>query len=239
MIRVAAFLVSAVAATLLVLAHHSDPAAAQSPATGVITGSVVYKGTPPARAWLKRDTDPYCAKSKMRSEKVVVTGGKLRDVHVRIKSGTAGKHKAPARPAKIVQTKCMYRPRVVGVMEGQKLAIYNGDPTYHNVHGRKGGKYWFNLSQPAKAPAIVRKDLGKAGTAASLKCDVHPWMRAHLPITDHPFFDVTESNGAFMIKNVPVGTYTLEAWHPELGLKKTRVRVRKGKITQAKFVFGR
>lgn len=220
------------AATTLLLGHGAD---AQGKATGTITGVVSYKGTPAARAFLKRDTDPYCAKTKMRSEAIVVTKGKLRDVHVRIKSGTAGTHKAPSKAATITQNKCMYRPRVVGVMQGQSVAIYNGDPTYHNVHGRRGGKYWFNLSQPAKAPAIVRKDIGKAGTAPMLKCDVHPWMRAYLPVTDHPYFDVTEADGTFEIKGVPPGRYVLEAWHPKLGLTAKSVRVRKGKVTKVRF----
>ena len=155
MIRIAALVVCVAAAGLLLLVQQQ--ADAGRPATGVITGVVTYKGTAPARAQLQRGADPFCAKTKMRSEKIVVTGGKLRDVHVRIKSGTAGKHKAPSKAAMIVQTQCMYRPRVVGLMTGQALSISNGDPTYHNVHGRRAGAYWFNLSQPAKAPAIVRR----------------------------------------------------------------------------------
>lgn len=205
--------------------------------TGSIKGTVELAGTPPKRTPLKRDTDPVCARTPRLSEEVVVQDGKLRDVHVRIKSGTAGKHAPPSEPAQVTQLECMYAPRVVGIIEGQKVAIANGDPTYHNVRGAKDKRTIWNLAQPAKSPPLVRDNLGKAGEVVSLHCDVHPWMRAYAAITDHPYFDVTGNNGAFTIESVPAGTYTLEAWHPELGLKTASVTVTKGKTAAVTFHF--
>lgn len=218
----------------LLLARH---ALADEPGTGIITGVVELEGKPPKRAQLKRDSDPVCAKSPRLSEDVVVTDGKLRDVHVRIRVGTAGTHKAPADPALVNQLECMYEPRVVGVMEGQGVTIQNSDPTYHNVRGAKGKRTVWNLGQPARTPAIVRKDLGKAGEVVSLHCDIHPWMRAYAVITDHPYFQVTGADGSFSISDVPAGTYVLEAWHPDLGLKSSKVKVRKGKTARVTFRY--
>jgi plastocyanin len=214
-----------------------ESAAAGDIGSGRIAGVVEFKGKPPARAALRRDTDPVCARTPRLSEDVVVSEGKLADVHVRIKVGTAGKHAAPARPAEVNQLECMYTPRVVGIVEGQSVAIKNSDPTYHNVRGAKAKRTVWNLGQPPSAPAIVRKDLGKAGEVVSLHCDVHPWMRAYAVITDHPYFSVTAADGAFAIDKVPPGTYTLEAWHPELGLKSATVTVHKGKTARATFRF--
>ena len=43
-------------------------------------------------------------------------------------------------------------------------------------------------------------------------CNVHPWMRAWIFVFDHPYFAVTSRAGKFELKNLPPGTYTIEAW---------------------------
>lgn len=210
---------------------------AKAARAGTVTGHILFQGKPPARARLVRDTDPVCARTPRLDEAVVVTAGKLRDVHVRIKTGTAGTHSAPAAPVIVNQSECMYTPRVVGLMEGQALHIGNGDPTYHNVRGTKHERTEWNLGQPPRAPAIVRESPGKAGEVVTLRCDVHPWMRAYAVITDHPYFDVTGEDGAFALRQVPPGSYTIEAWHPTLGLKSATITVRKGKTANVDMVF--
>lgn len=239
--------VTAVAAALglAALAALAGPAAAQprkptpprAPATGTITGTVTWRGEVPARTVLDRSRDPSCAKTARLSEDVLVEGGRLRDVHVRVKIGTAGTHPAPATPVVIVQTDCMYTPRVVGVMAGQKLEVVNSDPTFHNVRGNLGTKILWNLAHTAGAANLVRSDLGAAGEVLSLHCDVHPWMAAWAVVSDHPYFAVTGADGAFTLRDVPAGTYTLEAWHPRLGLKTARVKVTKGRTAKATFAF--
>src|SRR5262245_27878114 len=119
----AAALVSSLAVVAL-----AAPAAASA---GTIRGTVVFKGTPPARAKLKRDTDPVCARIDKLAEDVIVTDGKLRDVHVHLKNGSVPVAPAPAEPVVVSQRECMYTPRVVGVIAGQKLVVRNSDPTYH------------------------------------------------------------------------------------------------------------
>lgn len=224
---------------LLALAACADAeAGAKKAATGSIKGTVVFEGTPPERAPLDRTADPRCGSEQALAEDVVVTGGKLRDVFVRIKNGSAGTHEAPADPVVVTQTGCRYTPRVVGVLAGQALEIHNGDPTFHNVRGNLGKKIAFNLPQAAKAKPIVRDDLGAAGDVIALACDVHPWMAGWAVITDHPHFAVTGEDGKFLITGLAPGTYTVEAWHPTLGLKTTKVKVKKGKkAAVTKFVF--
>lgn len=204
---------------------------------GTITGTVAWKGAAPARAAIDRSSDPVCAAHPRTSEDIVVERGKVRDVLVRIKNGSAGAHVAPTTPALIVQDQCMYGPRVVGVVAGQPLEIRTADATFHNVRGNRGGKVVWNLAQPAASPPITRTELGKPGDIVDLHCDVHPWMQAWVAVQDHPFFAVTGADGAFTIANVPPGTYTLEAWHPVLGLTSTKIKVRKGKATRAAFTL--
>lgn len=222
---------------LLVAAFLLAGATAARADGGSITGTVRWKGAEPARAPLDRSSDPVCAANPRASEDIVVDHGKVKDVLVRIKVGTAGTHAAPTTPAVVIQDQCMYGPRVVGVIAGQSLEIRNGDPTFHNVRGNRAGKVVWNLAQPARGPALTRTELGAPGDVVDLHCDVHPWMAAWVAVLDHPYFAVTGADGAFTITGVPPGSYTLEAWHPTLGLTSTKVKVKKGKATKATFTL--
>jgi hypothetical protein len=204
--------------------------AAASPAlAGSIKGTVLFEGEPPTREPLQRDTDPKCSRSKP-DEALVVTKGKLRDVVVRIKNGTAGKHAAPQTPVVLDQKDCTYEPRVVGMFAGQKLQVKNSDNTFHNVWGQLANKDLFNKPQGPKAADLhLDPSTARPGDVVELKCGAHPWMHAYVAVHDHPFFAVTRTDGTFEIKDLPIGTYTLEAWHPELGSKSMKVVIGKGK----------
>jgi plastocyanin len=209
---------------VLVLVLLASTAAADAP-KGAIKGTVIFEGEAPDRPKLVRDTDPYCAKVDKLNEDVIVTKGRLKDVLVRIKNGSGGKHTAPTAPAVIDQKDCMYSPRVLGVMAGQKLAIKNSDGTFHNVHGSLDGKLLWNKPHAKGEPDLALETSSKPSDVVEVVCDVHPWMKAFAVVQDHPFFAVTGEDGAFEIKGLAPGTYTLEAWHPTLGAKTMTVKI--------------
>jgi plastocyanin len=224
------------AVALLGLVGGAATAGPKPAKTGTITGSVSFKGEAPARDKLRRDSDPFCAKTEALADDVIVAKGKVRDVVVRIKNGTAGTHTAPATPVVLTQSACTYAPHVTTAMPGQALVVKNADATYHNVHGWLAAKTLWNESSPAGSADIEKADVGKAGDVVELKCDVHPWMHAYVVVTDHPFVAVTGDDGSFTIANVPAGKYVVEAWHPTLGTKTAKVTVGK-KAAKAAFTF--
>jgi plastocyanin len=196
---------------------------------GSIKGTVLFEGEPPEQPTLQRDSDPKCSKDR-NDEAVVVTKGKLRDVLVRIKNGSGGTHTAPTAPVVIDQKDCMYAPRVAGIVAGQKIQVRNSDNTFHNVWGQVSAKDVFNKPHAAKAADLtLDPSTAKAGDIVELKCGVHGWMKGYIAVQDHPYFAVTATDGSFVIKDLPQGTYTLEAWHPELGTKSMKVVIGKGK----------
>ena len=54
---------------------------------------------------------------------------------------------------------------------------------------------------------------------------------------NHPFFAVTGSDGKFEIKNVPAGTYEIEAWHEKLESKTASVTVKDGTTQKIDLTF--
>lgn len=196
---------------------------------GSVKGTVLFEGEPPTQPVLERKSDPKCSKGR-QDEAIVVTKGKLRDVMVRVKNGSTGTHPPPATPATLDQQDCMYAPRVIGLVAGQQLALRNSDNTFHNVHGTVTGKDVFNKPMPAKAADLgVDPSAAHADDVVALRCDVHPWMKAYAVVNDSPFFAVTGPDGSFEIKDLPIGDYTLEAWHPVLGTKTIKISIGKAK----------
>jgi plastocyanin len=168
-------------------------------------------------ALTKRQADPFCAKTPMKEEDVIVgAGGGLKNVIVYVSNGLSGRYDPPAAPAVVDQSACMYRPRVQGIMLGQPLQIKNSDQTLHNVHGYKGPSTLFNQAEIPGMPPMT-KQLTAAGEIVKLKCDVHPWMTGWILVSTNPFFAVT-GDSSFKLTGFPAGNYT--SWRG--GIRKPR-----------------
>ncbi|HVR03142.1 MAG TPA: carboxypeptidase regulatory-like domain-containing protein [Polyangia bacterium] len=216
------------------------PEAAGAPAggTAAIKGTVTLTGVPPEMPLTKRDADPYCARTPMKDEEVVVgAGGALKNVIVRIVKGISGNYEPPMTNLTLDQTQCMYRPRVAVIMAGQSLLVRNSDQTLHNVHTYKGASTLFNQAEVPGLPAIAKTFKDATGEILKFKCDVHPWMTGYVAVMGHPFFAVTGGDGKYEIPKVPAGKYTVEAWHERFGTKSQEVTVEAGKPLELAFSF--
>jgi hypothetical protein len=70
-----------------------------------------------------------------------------------------------------------------------------------------------------------------------VKCNIHPWMRAWIGAAPHPYFAVTGADGSFQLRNVPPGTYTVEAWQEELGRLEQQVVLAPSGKSEIVFTF--
>lgn len=214
--------------------------AARADDAGKVSGKITFEGTPPAPTKIKMDADPVCAQRNPNgeSEEVVVTGGGLANVFVRVTEGLpAGKtYTAPTEAVTIDQNGCHYIPHVVGAMVGQPVQFLNNDGTLHNVHGMPKKNDQFNFAMP-KFVKKKETSLKAPEVMIAVKCDVHPWMNGFIGVVENPYFAVSAKDGTYTISGLPAGEYTIEAWHEKLGTKTAKVKVEGTGTGTANFQF--
>jgi plastocyanin len=105
-------------------------------------------------------------------------------------------------------------PHVVAVTVGSTVDFPNDDLIFHNV---------FSLSRASTF------DLGRYPRGASKSrtftrpgivkvfCHLHSHMSAIVRVFSHPFFVIPERDGRFAIEGIPIGRYTVRAWHERVG----------------------
>jgi len=204
-----------------------------------IKGTVSFEGTAPEPEQIDMAAVKECAMQHPDGafdESIVVNDGKLANVIVSIKEAPAG-GQVPSQPAVIDQKGCQYKPHVLAVMVGQPISVRNDDPFLHNVHSLAIDNPAFNFGQPNVDPG-KKVDPMKQAERFKIKCDVHPWMGAHISVFDHPYFAVSKEDGTYTIPgNIPDGDYKLVAWHEKFGEQEKDVKVAGGKLEGADFSF--
>ena len=210
---------------------------------GTLKGHVKYDGKPPKKKRLRMDADPVCGSSHsgpVYSENFkMAKDGSMAEALVYLKevSYDGG---VPSEPAVLDQKGCIYMPHVFGMVAGQELLIKNSDATLHNIHSMPKVNKEFNFAMPK----VVKEKKSTFSLSEPdpfyIKCDVHPWMKSWVLVSDHPFFAVTDENGNFSIEGIPAGTYEVVCWQEKFG-KRTitkKVTIGDGDTTE-NFVFSR
>jgi plastocyanin len=209
-------------------------------AAGSLSGVVKFQGTPPKPVRIDMSADPNCEKAHSSpattEDYVVGAGGTLENVVVYVSDGLAGRtFDPPAQPATIEQKGCQYKPHVVALQANQKLDVVNSDATTHNIHPSPNNNREWNKTQPHGMP--IEETFAREEIAIPVKCNVHPWMRGYIAVFKHPYFAVTDKAGAFELKNLPPGNYTITAWHEKLGSMSQKVTVGSGEGAKLEFTF--
>jgi hypothetical protein len=188
--------------------------------SGVVKGVVKLDGNTPApEPWSGASNADCKALHGDTVQLVKVKDGAVQDVFVYVREGLPkGSYPTPAEPVVFDQKGCEFSPRVFGVRAGQPIAMGNSDKLMHNVKSPE-----FNQAFPFGAKRTMA--LNDDAVMATIKCDVHPWMRAYAGVVEHPYFAVTNEDGAFEIKGLVDGEVTVEAWHEKLGKQEQKVKV--------------
>ncbi len=216
-----------------------DPATA-----GSVTVTVNFEGPAPATVMMRLDGDPKCVAENGAGERadesiLLGNGQALQNVFIYVKDGLSGHaFPIPTEPVVLDQDKCRYAPRVLGVRVGQPLAIRNSDPLLHNVRAEGKINQPFNMSTPLEGMSFNRT-FATREVMVDFKCDVHAWMRAFVGVLEHPYFGTTGQDGRVALNNLPPGTYTIEAWHEQLGAKTQQITVGAKEAKDVAFAFAR
>lgn len=218
------------------------PAAEQAPAPaaagkGKIAGTALFDGAvvPEMKAIEVNVDVPHCG-GKVKEESRIVNAANrgLKNVVVAVEGVPVEKPAAPG-VLQVANQGCAFVPHVAAVVAGTTLEVPNSDPVQHTTHGYDVQGSFFNVSIAPGAPPI-RRPLRRPGVV-QLQCDIHKWMRAWIIVHPTPHFAVSDADGRFEIPELPAGTYTVKAWHEDLGTRTASVTVEAEKSASLEFRF--
>ncbi len=185
---------------------------------GDLTGTFIFDGPPPKPVSLAITKDlEVCGKHNLVDESLVVgPKGEFANVLIFLYSDTTPPiHESYAETANaevvLDNEKCRFVPHVALLRTTQTLVLGNKDPVGHNTKIDTFTNIPINPLIPAGSQ-LKQQFPAPERLPATVSCSIHPWMTARLVIKDHPYMAVTDADGKFVIKNVPAGTWTFQAW---------------------------
>jgi hypothetical protein len=183
----------------------------------------------------------------------VTSDGSLLNSVVYLKEISAGKDFVlKGEPPVLNQNHCDFEPHVQLVPPMSSIKITNQDNLLHSVHafwfplGSKFVLYPQSVTYPAKtlfniAMVAQRKEsfqqLGGPGIVKFICEAGHYWMTAYMIVTPHPYFAKVDSQGNYVIEDVPPGKYTLVSWHEYFGVKEQPIQVKENQPAVANFTY--
>jgi len=190
---------------------------------GDLTGTFIYDGKPPKSQFFEVTQDkPFCGKHKILDENLVVNrNGGIRDVIIHLYIGRSGSQPPPIHPdyaktakarVKLDNAKCRFEPHVVTLRTTQTLIVSNSDLIGHNTNIGTINNPGQNILVPA-GDTIPFNFRAAERFPVKVTCNIHPWMNGKVLIQDHPYMTVSDANGKFTIKNLPVGTWKFQFRH--------------------------
>ncbi len=131
----------------------------------------------------------------------------------------------------LTQKNKTFKPSILPIVKGQKVRFPNKDNIYHNVFSVSSITS-FDLGQYKRGDEPEELIFNKTGLIPVF-CNIHPQMIAYIVVLENDAFDQTDKQGKFKIKNVPSGSYTLNAWVNGAKRVSQSIKVTSGQTTQA------
>jgi hypothetical protein len=202
--------------------------------TGRIVGTVTYEGLPvPTPTVVTNDKDTECCGVKIKIQDIVISAenrGIMNTIvwieDVKLPDG----YKPPQQSLRLATQKCQFRPHVAAMTLGSSIEVSNADPIAHTVQLTGAQDETIRLKNRDEEYTSEARHAGMI----RVTCEDHEWMTAFVRVDPHPFHDVTDADGRFVIAGVPVGEYKLKVWHEKFSEQEIAVPVRAGETTSLK-----
>lgn len=127
--------------------------------------------------------------------------------------GTAASFSYPLR---VSQQDISFKPYVLIVPVGARVAFPNLDKVRHHVYSFSRAKKFELKLYGRDETHMVSFDT--PGTVA-LGCNIHDAMSAFVKVVDTPFAEKTGASGQVVLRNLPPGAATVRVWHPNAQAK--------------------
>lgn len=200
----------------------APPAAVEAQSAGKIDGAIKTSAVAPQA--IRVTIDQHVCGFELPDESIVSgAGGGLANVVVTL----AGvKAEGAADGLVVMNDKCRFLPRVQVTRPRAVVKTSSVDRILHNTNAQQdGGRTLFNIGLPAPGITVARPVNGPG--LVKVLCNVHPWMRAWIVVTDD-LAAVTTADGRFTFPAVPPGQYEVRFWHESLKAAPQTVVVKQG-----------
>lgn len=112
--------------------------------------------------------------------------------------------------ARMLQKNKTFTPHVLAVPVGASVDFPNLDPIFHNAFSSYNGQIFdVGLYPPGTNRTVHFTREG----VVRVFCNIHSSMSAVIVVLATPYFDTTDSGGAFEIPGIPAGEYELHVFH--------------------------
>lgn len=145
---------------------------------------------------------------------------------------------APRRAA-LTLDRCQLTPRVQVMSAGGTLQVISRDAMLSRLR-------FTTVGDADQRTQVILNDAGQVVPTehvaprpglVAVRDDLHPWVRAYVAVTSHPFVTVSAVDGTFRFGDVPAGRYTLAVWQEKLGMRQRVVRVTRGVETRVRLEY--
>ncbi len=200
---------------------------------GTLKARFVFEGAIPAQEELLLNKDvEVCSKNHPLDEELIVNpenrGIQNIVVWLELKRGEAlpAIHPSYAKnetaKVRLTNESCRFKPRITLLRTSQTLVLGNDDPIAHSTVAFLTYNQPFNYGVAPGTGEGTKLKLEKVETRpAQISCPIHSWMKAFLLVQQHPYMAVTDSDGRFVIRDVPAGEWTFRFWHEKAGYVKS------------------
>lgn len=194
--------------------------------TGSIEGRVVYRADA-ERPWRYAR---YYVKDRHK--------GQLAEAVVALETAAVERGRSEKAATLIIDQKdFQFTPETAAIRASDSVKFLNSDMAVHNVQTFHP-QHSFNINMPAGGEHVETfRKAGGIDQPYRIGCIYHSAMRSWIFVFDHPYYQVTKTDGRFRLTKIPPGEYICRMAHPAGRLRwSRRIKVEAGKTTQLDIV---